>query len=509
MLELRNVTICLKKDGRSIADDLCLSLKNNEKAVIIGEEGNGKSTLLKFIYQSALIEEYCDYSGDVIKKGMTAYLPQTMEEKYLALSLAEYFENTEYYMHTDILAKLDLSIDFIFSDQKLATLSGGERVKVQLAKLLMEEPDILLLDEPTNDLDISILRWLEAFITDSKLPILYISHDETLIENTANVIVHMEQIARKTKCRISVSRCSYREYLSYRRNSFTHQEKVAKKQRDDYDKKMEKWRKIYNRVDHEQEVISRQNAGGAKLLKKKMHAVISMGERFEREKENFLDFPQEEEAILAKFDDNIRLPNGKTILDFSRDKLCVGERVLSRNIMLLVLGNEHIGITGKNGAGKSTLLTQLWKEVKDRQDIIAAYMPQNYSEVLDFDKTPIQYLAENHTKDEVTKARTYMGGMKFTHEEMTENIGSLSGGQQAKILFLDMILHGANVLLLDEPTRNFSPLSCPVVRASLKGFGGAIISISHDRKYLNEVCGKVYELRENGLFTVSREEDCL
>jgi len=505
MLELKNVTICLKKDGRSITNELCFTLKGNEKAVIIGEEGNGKSTLLKFIYQPSLIEEYCRYSGNILKKGRIAYLPQAMEEKNYAFSLAEYFENTEYYMHTDILKKLGLSTDFILSDQKLATLSGGERVKVQLAKLLMEEPDILLLDEPTNDLDISTLQWLEAFIAESRLPILYISHDETLIENTANVIVHMEQIVRKTQCRISVARCSYREYLSYRKNTFSHQEQVAKKQRDDYDRQMEKWRKIYNRVDHEQEVISRQDPGGARLLKKKMHAVISMGKRFEREKDNFLDFPQEEEAILTKFDENIRLSAGKTILDFSCDQLRIGERVLSRNIKLHISGNMHIGITGKNGAGKSTLLAQLWNELKDRRDIIAAYMPQNYSESLDFDKTPIQYLAENYTKDEVTKARTYMGSMKFTHEEMTGNIGSLSGGQQAKILFLDMVLHRANVLLLDEPTRNFSPLSCPVVRAALGSFGGAIISISHDRKYLNEVCDKIYELRENGLFPIGTD----
>lgn len=507
MLELKNVTIDLKKDGRSIVDDFCFTLKKDEKAVIIGEEGNGKSTLLKFIYQPDLIEEYCSYSGDVIKKGKAGYLPQIMEEKARSLSLAEYFENVEYYLHMDTLSKLGLPLDFILSDRRISTLSGGERVKIQLARLLMEEPDILLLDEPTNDLDISTLQWLEAFITENRLPILYISHDETLIENTANVIVHMEQITRKTRCRISVSHCSYREYLSYRRNTFSHQEQVAKKQRDDYDKQMDKWRKIYNRVDHEQNVITRQNPSGARLLKKKMHAVLSMGRRFEREKENFVDFPQEEEAILAKFDDNIRLPNGKIVLDYSCDRLCVGERILSRNIRLHVSGNEHIGITGKNGAGKSTLLIHLWNELKDRRDIIAAFMPQNYSDVLDFDKTPVQYLAENYTKDEVTRARTYMGGMKFTQEEMTGKIGSLSGGQQAKILFLDMILRGANVLLLDEPTRNFSPLSCPVVRAALSSFGGAVISISHDRKYLNEVCGKIYELRPTGLYPISRLED--
>ncbi len=505
MLELKNVAISLKKDGRSIIDDFCFTLKNGEKAAIIGEEGNGKSTLLKFIYQSSLIEEYCSYSGNVIKKGRVAYLPQTMEKGEQTLSLVEYFENTEYYLHMDILLKLGLSVDFILSDQRIATLSGGERVKVQLAKLLMEEPDILLLDEPTNDLDISALEWLEGFIAESRLPVLYISHDETLLENTANVIVHVEHIARKTQCRISVAHCSYREYLFYRRNRFLHQEQVAKKQREDYEKQMEKWRKIYNRVDHEQEVITRQNPSGARLLKKKMHAVISMGNRFEREKENFLDFPQEEEAILAKFDDNIRLPKGKIVLDYSCDKLCVGERILSRNIRLHVLGNEHIGITGKNGTGKSTLLIQLWNELKDRRDIIAAIMPQNYSDALDLGKTPIQYLAENYTKNEITRARTYMGSMKFTHEEMTNKIGNLSGGQQAKILFLDMILKEANVLLLDEPTRNFSPLSCPVVRTALNSFGGAIISISHDRKYLDEACDKVYELREKGLLLISKK----
>ncbi|MDE6063631.1 MAG: ATP-binding cassette domain-containing protein, partial [Lachnospiraceae bacterium] len=264
MLELKNITISLKSDERYIVDHFSFTLNRGDKAVIIGEEGNGKSTLLKFIYGQKLIEEYCHCSGDVITKDKMAYLPQTMEESCSTLSLAEYFADSEYYMHTDILAKLGLSIDFILSDQKLGTLSGGEKVKVQLARLLMEEPDILLLDEPTNDLDIPTLQWLEAFIADSRLPILYISHDETLIENTANVIVHMEQIVRKTKCRISVARCPYREYLSRRRSTFAHQEQVAQKQREDYAKQMEKWQTIYNRVDHDQEAISRQNPGAGR-----------------------------------------------------------------------------------------------------------------------------------------------------------------------------------------------------------------------------------------------------
>ncbi len=199
MLQLKNITIHLKEDGRYITDNFSFTLNRGDKAVIIGEEGNGKSTLLKFIYQQNLIENYCVCSGDIITKGKMAYLPQVMDKSCDTLSLAEYFGSSEYYMHTDILTKLGLSIDFILSDQKLVTLSGGEKVKIQLAHLLMEEPDILLLDEPTNDLDIPTLQWLETFIAESRLPVLYISHDETLIENTANTIVHMEQIMRKSK----------------------------------------------------------------------------------------------------------------------------------------------------------------------------------------------------------------------------------------------------------------------------------------------------------------------
>jgi ATPase subunit of ABC transporter with duplicated ATPase domains len=504
MLELRNINIWLKNDGRQIVDNFSFSLGKGDKAVIIGEEGNGKSTLLKFIYDRRLISDYCDFEGDVITSGKIAFLPQMMEEHLYALRIADFIGSTEYYYHMDTLALLGLTPEFIFSDQPLGTLSGGEKVKAQLCKLLMEGPDILLLDEPTNDLDIPTLCWLERFMKETKLPILFISHDETLIENTANVILHMEQIVRKTKCRMTMTRTGYGEYLETRRRLFSHQGQIAQKQREEFAKKMEKWRQIYNRVDNEQEAITRQNPSGARLLKKKMHSVLSMKRRFEREQENFMDFPQEEEAIITKFSEDIYLASGKVVLDVTIDKLCIGERVLSENIRLFATGGQKIGIAGKNGVGKSTLLAAVWQELKDRKDIIAAYMPQNYAEVLDFQKTAVEYLAENYAKEDITKARTFMGSMRFTHEEMTGKIGSLSGGQKAKILFLEMVLKNANVLLLDEPTRNFSPLSAPVVRKALKEFGGTTISVSHDRKYLQEVCDVVYEMTENGLKQLNR-----
>ena len=138
----------------------------------------------------------------------------------------------------------------------------------------------------------------------------------------------------------------------------------------------------------------------------------------------------------------------------------------------------------------------------EREDIRAVYMPQNYEDELDMNITPVEYLSETGDKEETTKIRTYLGSMKYTFDEMEHQIKGLSGGQRAKILMLKMILSGANVLILDEPTRNFSPLSNPIIRKMLKNFGGSIISISHDRKYINEVCDTVYELNENGLKTV-------
>ena len=506
MLELRNISLYLKRDDRALAEDFSFTLGRGDKAVLIGEEGNGKSTLLKAVYDRSLVEGYCAFSGEVTAHGKMAYLPQMMGEELKSRTVAGFFDGTEPYRHAEALAPLGIKPESLDSPQSLGTLSGGEKVKMQLCRLLLDGPDILLLDEPTNDLDIGTLRWLEAFLRDTKMPVLYISHDETLIERTANVIIHMEQLIRKTRCRITVTRMGYREYLAYRRNSFDHQDQVAKKQREDYDRQMRRWRQIHDRVEHEQRSLSRQDPHGGRLLKKKMHSVQSTGKRLERQAENFLDFSEEEEAILTRFDPSVSLPSGKTVLDFTLDALRAGDRVLARGLRLHVSGGSIVGITGPNGAGKSTLLKILWEELQPRRDITAAYMPQDYGEVLDLNQTPLEHLEAVYVKEDLTRARSCLGSMRFTHEEMTGKIGRLSGGQRAKLLFLDMVLKKADVLLLDEPTRNFSPLSAPVVRAALREFGGSILSVSHDRKYLREVCDEVWELRPDGLCRIEPPE---
>ena len=148
------------------------------------------------------------------------------------------------------------------------------------------------------------------------------------------------------------------------------------------------------------------------------------------------------------------------------------------------------------------MLRRIAKDLLERKDIHAAYMSQNYEELLDMDKTPVEYLCHTGDKEEITKIRTFLGSMKYTADEVSHTIAELSGGQRAKVLLLKMSLSGADVLILDEPTRNFSPLSGPVIREVLQEYKGAIISVSHDRKYIGEVCDTVYELTPKGLVLV-------
>lgn len=509
MLQVKHVTITHKKDLRYLVKDMSFTLNPGDKAAIIGEEGNGKSTILKLIYQEELVEDYAEYTGEVIRnQERLGYLAQELSPEEKEKSVYEFLtaEPAFYDMDTGELAQLvqqlKLPFELLYEQQTMGTLSGGEKIKVQLVRLLCTHPTIFLLDEPSNDIDIETLEWLEDFIQECREPVLYISHDEVLLENTANMIIHLEQVKRKTEPRYTVQRVDYRTYVEQRIYGLVRQEQQARNERREHEKQQERLQKIQQKVEHQQNAISRQDPHGGQLLKKKMHAVKALEHRFERESSDRTDVPDVEDAIFFKLTAEAELPRSKQVLEISLKELIASgsaERILARNIELRVTGPEKICIVGKNGVGKTTLLKKIAELLLPRTDIKAAYMPQNYEDLLELDKTPVEYLSESGDKEETTRIRTYLGSMKYTADEMSHPAAELSGGQKSKLLLLKMSISGANVLILDEPTRNFSPLSNPVIRQHLRNFGGAIISISHDRKFIREVCEKVYELDEAGL----------
>lgn len=507
MLQVRNLTVTHKKDLTTLVEGLSFVLSPGDRAAIIGEEGNGKSTVLKLLYDPALVESYVEWTGEIADKGLRkGYLAQELTPDELERTVLEFCQSAPAFPDADprqldrAARQVGLDSTLFYDWRPMSTLSGGERVKLRLALLLLAEPDVLLLDEPSNDLDLATLEWLEGFLLACPMPVLYISHDETLLARTANMVIHLERLRRRTAPRATVARAGYENYVAQRQEGFAHQEQMARKERAEYDAKMEKFRQIRDKVDHQQATISRQDPAGGRLLKKKMHAVQSMGRRFEREKENMTQMPEWEEAIMTAFDAGASaLPAGKTVLRLDVPELRAGERTLSRNVRLWVTGPEKIGIVGANGVGKSTLLKLAAGELLARQDIRAAYMAQDYGGQLLEDKTPVDILAPSGHHDDITRARTLLGSMKYKAEEMEHPAAGLSGGQRAKLLFLSMVLNGSNVLVLDEPTRNFSPLSAPVIRRVLADFPGCIISVSHDRTYLRDVCTRVVELTPDGL----------
>lgn len=508
MLQIRDLNVSMKKDLRALLEGFSFALNDGDRVAIVGEEGDGKSTLLKIIYDGSMVESYAEWSGQVMKDGLLlGYLEQEIGQEAGGLSGYEFCCREPAFLESSpgelasAAGKLGIPVELFYTDRPVGTLSGGEKVKLRMALLTLRRPDVYLLDEPSNDLDVETLEWLEQFILGCGRPVMYISHDEALLGNTANVILHIEQLRRKTLPRWTVARMGYRQYVEERLGRFQKQEQLARKEREEDRKRQEKILRMEQQVQHSLDTVSRQDPGKGRLLKKKMKSVKSMEHRYDRERGDMTEFPDSEEAIMVGFGPEASLPAGKTVLELDLPELTTedGKR-LAEGIKLSVRGPEHICITGRNGAGKTTLLRRIAAELLGRGDIRAAYMPQNYAETVDQSLTPVEFLTDGSgEKDKLTRAKTYLGSMKYTPEECDHSISGLSGGQKAKLFFLKMILSGSNVLILDEPTRNFSPLSGPVIRGILEGFGGCIISVSHDRRYIEQVGSVIYELTENGL----------
>lgn len=500
MYNIKNLNIYLEKDLRWLIKDFNLSFTKDDKVAIIGEEGNGKSTLFKVITNRKSVEKYASVSCEILFSDLKiGYLSQEVEKENLEKYTFDYFydkvgDDFDYNTLYTLLTKFELEDYFFEKNVKIQSLSGGERVKYLLLCLLLNEPEIMLLDEPSNNLDTDALEWLEDFIKASKLPILFITHDATLAANCSTMIVHFEQLKRKKEFSYRVERLDYREYLEKRQDEWIQSEKKAKKEQQLFKEKEQRHREIYHKVRTamNQEV---RNPKAAKNLKDKMRSLKSQEKRLEKEKNNLLQKQDYEEQILLKFP-KLEVVKGKNILNLTISDLSIEEKNLLTNSHFEVKSGEKVFITGKNGSGKTTLLKSLIEKLY-ASNINFGYMPQDYETIFEKYKTPLDFLEDGDVP--TSQIYTYLGSVNFLFEEMKHDIGNLSGGQKAKLYLTKLILNNNEILLLDEPTRNLSIMSTKALIRELKNFEGSIVAISHDRTFVEEVATKVYKIENKKL----------
>ncbi len=499
MLKINNLTVTTLK-GRTLLSGFSFVLNKHDKVALIGEEGNGKSTLLK-ILAGIDVNDYVTFTGQITSDGHAGYLPQHIPPEHENDIVSDYItghrepDYSRLYRLMDIIA---MDGDTLYQ-RRISSLSGGEKVRVSLARVLYDDPDILLLDEPTNDLDLETLVWLEQFIIQSDKAIIFISHDETMLENCATSILHLEQLKKKQEPKITFSSESYRDYHARRSHNIERNNQIARKEKDQLDRQMERYRQIYQKVEYRQDTISRGDPHGGRLLKKKMHSLQAQGRQLDRKKEELTQQFEPEEAISIFFEPFSVNPN-RIVTDFHLDALYAGKKKLAENIDLFIRGRDRICIIGANGTGKTTLLRKLKEYLETRDNLSIAYMPQNYQEMLDYQLTAAAFL-DGFCPD-FSRTRSLLGALKFTTEEMNHRIEELSDGQKCKLLLASLVLQKPDVLLLDEPTRNLSPLSNPEIRKMLREYDGCIIAVSHDRLFIKEVADRVFRLTANGITPV-------
>ena len=507
MIKINHLTITQNKDLRDLISNLNITIQDGEKVAIIGEEGNGKSTLLRTL----MGERLADFTikGEIQSDLQAlAYIPQHLPEELKKKSLQDYFflESTDlnYSILYRLAEELHFDSDRFASDQEIGSFSGGEALKIQLIHELAKPFDILFLDEPSNDLDLETIDWLKGQIQKIRQTVIFISHDEDFLSQTADTIVHLRLVKHRKEAETLVDHLDYDRYSEQRKANFARQSQQAANDQRAYDKTMEKHRQVKQRV--ETALRNTKDSTAGRLLAKKMKNVLYQEKRFEKTAQSMTQKPLEEEQIQLFFSDIEPLAASKVLVRLENETLSIGERILAQGLQLTVRGQEKIGIIGPNGVGKSTLLAKLQQLLSDKREISLGYMPQDYQETLNLDLSPVEFLNQTGHKEELQKIQSHLASLNFSFPEMHHQIHSLSGGQQGKLLLLNLVLRKPNFLLLDEPTRNFSPTSQPEIRKLFANYPGGLVTVSHDRRFLKEVCTSIYRLTEHVLEVVDLQD---
>lgn len=485
--------------------DLSFVVNPGERIGLIGEEGNGKSTLLKWLMGLPL--PGFETEGGKSLDGPIGYLEQDPRFRWGKTNVLDYFLLDEpggavenYALLGKVpafLGKAHFPRDSFAPEKTLGEFSGGEAVRLALAKLQIRDYRGFLLDEPSNDLDQESLSLLRAFLLSVSSPVLFVSHDEALLRACATGILHLEQVRRKSEMKATFVRIPYEDYKARRADFFAKETRVIAKKESQLAQKKQRWAEIYQEVKHDQDQCVRDPETG-RLLKKRMKRLLSAKKHLEKEKDAIGEKPEGDPFLDLVFPPSVGVANGKRILSF-HGPLMRGGRIVIPQIDFDLIGPGQNVLVGPNGIGKSTLLEALYELNKNRADIRLGFMPQNYEESFPSAGTILSFLCSDSRKETLTRARLYLGSLRYTSAEMLSLLSSLSGGQKAKLFLLKMVLEEKNVLLLDEPTRNLSPFSARMLDSLLDSFQGCALIVSHDASFIERRHLPIMTLTDKGI----------
>ncbi len=459
-------------------------VNEGDKIGIVGANGAGKSTLTNIITGEL---PYDDGEIYINKAKTIGYLKQQDHFAEKGIVIDEVMKDAESFPTPEgadkrkwalaMLSKLSFTDDYLTKD--ISVLSGGERTRLALAVMLLKAPDLLILDEPTNHLDIGSLKWLEQYLKSYKGSLLIVSHDRYFLDKICTRIFEIE--AHK----LNVYEGNYTQYLQ------------QKKQR--YEVDLRHYEKQQEEIRRQEDMIRMMKGHNTEHLVKRAQSREKRLAMMEKsEKPVWLD-----DKIKLSFKE--ALSTGNDVLFAEGLSKSYGNRRLFENVDLDIKKNDRICIVGENGIGKTTLLKiLLGKEDADSgylklgQNVMPGYYDQK-QEFLHKDKTVLDELHSLYIKYDQTELRALLGHFLFRGEDVFKPVGELSGGEKARLALLELMMSGANLLIMDEPTNHLDINAMEVIENALLSFEGTVIVVSHDRYLLKKVPTAILELTENGI----------
>ena len=507
---------------RTLFEGVDLAVGNKDRIGLVGRNGAGKSTLLKII---AGLQKPSEGSVSTPKEYRIGYLPQEMEheeestvmevamqafaevqalETRLEALTKEVAERTDYESdsYADLIQELSdanerldaigassteeqahrilQGLGFKITDmtRQMSEFSGGWKMRVELAKLLLMQPDLLLLDEPTNHLDIESIEWLESFLMHHPGAILLISHDRVFLDTLTKRTVEIGGV------KLYDYKGPYSAYQVWREEERSRQEQAAKNQQkyiQETEVLINKFRAKKNKAAFAQSLIKKLD----KLERIEVDAAENMQIRF-----RFPPAPR----------------SGKVIFEAKTLKKCFDDLTVFEGLDFIMARQEKVALVGKNGAGKTTLTRMLLEqesctagELTVGHNVDIGYYAQNQTDELNGNLTVMETLEEVAVGDVRKQLRGLLGSFLFSGEDVDKKVKVLSGGEKARLALCKLLLHPYNVLILDEPTNHLDLKSKSVLKEALQRFDGSLVVVSHDRDFLSDMTQLVYEVTPTGL----------